>query len=76
MMFCQICRRLIDRLPCTEDAEIVACERPSFRKLDLLRKEKSRGRIGKMKAVTSDREAHAAGKVWDTVNGGWKNGAA
>lgn len=36
------------------------------------KKEKARGRIAKMKARMADKEAIAAGKTWDTVNGGWR----
>jgi hypothetical protein len=36
------------------------------------RKEKSRGRVAKMLAKRSDRAAVEAGKVWDTVRGGWR----
>lgn len=34
--------------------------------------EKSRGRIGKMKANMADRAALKAGKQWDFQRGGWK----
>lgn len=46
-----------------------------WERLEQVRKEqkkaKSRGRVAKMLAVRSDREAAAAGKVWDTNKGKW-----
>ncbi len=37
-----------------------------------LKREKSRGRVAKMKARMSDKAALAAGLKWDVVRGGWR----
>lgn len=47
-------------------------QRSAWVRIDERKRQKSRGRVAKMKAKMADREAMRAGKVWDTVTGRWR----
>lgn len=51
---------------------IAARRQSSWDAIRAKKKEKARGRVAKMLAIKSERDASAAGKRWDAINGGWK----